>query len=65
MTFPPPLLGITNRIGFMARAGTSLTVNDLSQLAVATRLAAFDKGLSDLQTSGDLAQLLKKNASWF
>lgn len=31
LLFPRPL-GITNRIGFMARAGTSITVNDLKQL---------------------------------
>ena len=152
MSFPRPL-GITNRIGFMARAGTTITVTDLSQLAglkigvvrdyanppafeqahlqrdeafddltnlrkllagrvdlalidkgvgfhllqtqmpealkavvwlepavsevplytalsrrdpaLVTRLAAFNKGLSELQTTGDLARLLKKSASWF
>ena len=31
LLFPRPL-GITNRIGFMARAGTSITVGDLRQL---------------------------------
>ena len=33
--------------------------------ALVTRLAAFNKGLSELQTTGDLARLLKKSASWF
>lgn len=152
LSFPHPL-GITNRIGFMARAGTAITVGDLNQLgglkigvvrdyanppafeqarlqrdeavddltnlrkllagridlalidkgvgfhllqtlmpealkavawlepalsevplytalsrrdpAVVARLAAFNKGLTELQTTGELARLLKKSASWF